>query len=297
MAIYNLTGRADIWWQDVKRVKNIKEKYVTWMTFKKYFKRKFMSEQYYEEKAKEFYDLNLGSMTMKELCSKFLSLLRYVPYLVDEKPKVQRFLSCLSFAFKDRIEYDNPKTLEEAMRKANFGYEQSKNRRDNTPNWKTKRGGNSNFRERNSNYRKDYGNNSRNFSKPNFQNANSKRNSQQNPGLRKEMGQSTSYKNNNNNKDAAQKGPLKCWECGEPHYLRDCPVKIRNLAPNLHAVQRETTVGDLVRELPRISAALENRQEDHQNSMGAVEGMIKDKPISILIDPGASLSYVSPSIA
>ena len=31
--------------------------------------------------------------------------------------------------------------------------------------------------------------------------------------------------------------------------------------------------------------------------MVEVEGMIKDKPISILIDPGASLSYVSPSIA
>jgi len=134
MAIYNLIGKADIWWQDVKRVKNIKEKYVTWTTFKKYFKRKILSEQYYEEKEKEFYDLKLGSMTMKELCSKFLSLLRYVPYLIDEKPKVQRFLSCLPFTFKDRIEYDNPKTPEEAMIKANFCYEQSKHKRDNTPN-------------------------------------------------------------------------------------------------------------------------------------------------------------------
>jgi len=78
-----------------------------------------MSEQYFEEKPKEFYDLKLGSMTMKELCSKFLSLLRYVPYLIDEKPKVQRFLSCLPLTFKDRIEYDNPKTLEEAMRRQN----------------------------------------------------------------------------------------------------------------------------------------------------------------------------------
>ena len=31
--------------------------------------------------------------------------------------------------------------------------------------------------------------------------------------------------------------------------------------------------------------------------MVEVGGMIKDKPISILIDPGASLSYVSPTIA
>ena len=26
MAIYNLIGKADIWWQDIKRVKNLKEK-------------------------------------------------------------------------------------------------------------------------------------------------------------------------------------------------------------------------------------------------------------------------------
>ena len=64
-------------------------------------------------------------MNMKELNNKFLSLLQYVPYIVDEKPKVQHFLSCLPFHIKYRIEYDNPKTLEEAMRKANLCYEQN----------------------------------------------------------------------------------------------------------------------------------------------------------------------------
>ena len=59
----------------------------------------------------EFCDLNLGSMSMKELSSKFLSLLRYIPYIIDENPKIQRLLSCLPLSFKDKIEYDNPKTL------------------------------------------------------------------------------------------------------------------------------------------------------------------------------------------
>ena len=63
---------------------------------------KFLSEQYYEERAKEFYDLKLGSMSMKELSSKFLSLLRYVPYIIDEKPKIQRFLSCMPNNFKQK---------------------------------------------------------------------------------------------------------------------------------------------------------------------------------------------------
>ena len=47
MAIYNLTGKADIWWQDLKSVKGIREKNINWSTFKKYFKKKFVSEQYY----------------------------------------------------------------------------------------------------------------------------------------------------------------------------------------------------------------------------------------------------------
>ena len=64
-------------------------------------------------------------MTMKDFNSKFLNLLRYVPYFVNEKPMVQWFLNCLPYHIKDRIEYDNPKTLEEAMRKANLCYEQN----------------------------------------------------------------------------------------------------------------------------------------------------------------------------
>ena len=125
MAIYNLTGKANIWWHDLKRVKGIRENNINWSMFKKYFKNKFLFEQYYEERAKELYELKLGTMNMKELNNKLLSLLHYVPYIVDEKPKVQWFLSCLPFHIKYRIQYDNPKTQEEAMRKVNLCYEQN----------------------------------------------------------------------------------------------------------------------------------------------------------------------------
>ena len=78
---------------------------------------------------------------MKYLNIKFLSLLRYVPYLVYEKPKVQWFLSCLHYQIKDRIEYDNPKTLEESMRKANFCFEQNR-KKEILANWKAKKNNN-----------------------------------------------------------------------------------------------------------------------------------------------------------
>ena len=87
------------------------------------FKRKYLSQQYYEEKSKTFYELSLGAMTMKELCSKFLRLIRYVPYIIDENPKIQQFFSFLPLMFKEQIEYDNPKKLEEAIRKANLCYD------------------------------------------------------------------------------------------------------------------------------------------------------------------------------
>ena len=106
---------------------------------------------------------------MKELSSKFLSLLRYVPYIIDDKPKIQSFLSCFPTSFKDIIEFHNPNTLEEATRKSNFYYEQSKNKKVSKPNRKNKR--TSNFDQRRKGFKpnKSFGNNSQNFSKNNYQ--------------------------------------------------------------------------------------------------------------------------------
>ena len=88
-AIYNLTEKANIWCRDIKRVKRIQEREITWKTFRRYFKKQYMYETYYEGKSKELYELKLGNITMKYLCSKFMSLLHYVPYIVDEKQKIQ----------------------------------------------------------------------------------------------------------------------------------------------------------------------------------------------------------------
>jgi len=49
-----------------------------------------------------------------------------VPYLKEEKAKIQRFISGLPVAFKDRIKFDEPISLEEAIWKLKHCYEQSK---------------------------------------------------------------------------------------------------------------------------------------------------------------------------
>ena len=52
----------------------------------------------------------------------------------------------------------------------------------------------------------------------------------------------------------------------------------------------------MARSMPKICVALENQQADHQTSMVEIEVTINNQPISILIDLGASLSYISPRI-
>ena len=88
MTIYNVKGKACIWCQDLKLAKGLKEKQMEWLDFKKYFKKQYLSESYYERKTKEFYELWLGQMTMDDLTNKFLELLRFIPYIREDKVKI-----------------------------------------------------------------------------------------------------------------------------------------------------------------------------------------------------------------
>ena len=82
-----------------------------------------MSEHYYERKMKEFFELKLGTMKMEEYKKSFFELLKYVDLINDEKVKIQRFLIGLPSFYSDKIQYDNPKTLEETIRRARHLYE------------------------------------------------------------------------------------------------------------------------------------------------------------------------------
>ena len=107
-------------------VRGVSEQDVTWEMFQRYFKEKYLTERFYDEKAREFHDLRLGQQTIDEFVTKFTSLLRYVPYIREEKAKVQRFVSSLPLAMRERIEFDNSKTMDEAIRKARLCYQQNK---------------------------------------------------------------------------------------------------------------------------------------------------------------------------
>jgi hypothetical protein len=61
-------------------------------------------------------------------------------------------------------------------------------------------------------------------------------------------------------------------------------------------LQEASIVGDVGRILHQINAAIDGRQADHQFSVVEIKGKINDTQISILIDPGATLSYITPDV-
>lgn len=101
ITIFNLKHKADIWWEDVKQVKDIRMEDLSWHEFKRLFKKKYLSEKYYDGKAKGLYELKMGSLTDEECMTKFLELLSYVLYIRYEKAKVQSFVSGCPLEFRD----------------------------------------------------------------------------------------------------------------------------------------------------------------------------------------------------
>ena len=108
VAIFNLNGRASIWWKHFSKVKKINERKIVWKQFKKYFTHKYLSDRYYDDKIKELHELKLGQLTMEKYGNKLLEFLRYVRYIRDDKVKIQCFLSGIPHSHKDRIEFDEP---------------------------------------------------------------------------------------------------------------------------------------------------------------------------------------------
>jgi len=75
----------------------------------------YLSKRYYDGKIKKFLEHKLGKLTMDEYVKRFIELLRYVPYIKDEKTKIHFFLNGLPQCFQDIIKFDDPKTLDDTI--------------------------------------------------------------------------------------------------------------------------------------------------------------------------------------
>jgi hypothetical protein len=282
ISIFNMNGKASIWWGDLRNVKGIPEKNLSWKKIEKYFKKKYLSEKYFDGKTNEFYELKLGQLTIDEHINKFLEMMRYVPYIKDGKVNMKQFISGLPQSYQNKIEFDEPNTLEGTVRKEMYFYEQFKNKKNPHEDWKKKN--NSGFKKGfKSSIFKNHGKSSR-MSLP------TRSVYQQN--FPSQSGNKP-FRSFPSKIDNTKREPLKCWGCGEEHLLRDCPHR-QQINKRVYNVQEATKVNDVARSMPQIYASLDNRQDDHQALVVEMEGTISNHPISILIDHSSSLSYVSP---
>jgi hypothetical protein len=99
ITMYQLKGKASMWWDQIVQVQQIKEKNITW----KDSRRKYLRKIYNDKKMKGFFEIKLDSMTIDEYERMFLELLKYVSFTKDETIKIQRYLSGLPSYISDNI--------------------------------------------------------------------------------------------------------------------------------------------------------------------------------------------------
>eukprot|EP00253_Pinus_taeda_P011753 PITA_11753 len=286
LAIFQLQGKATLWWEEVKIVKGVGEQTITWEKFQKYSKERYLTERFYDEKVKEFHDLRLGQQTMDEFITRFTSLLRYVSYIREEKAKVQRFVSSLPLYIRERIEFDNPRTMDEAIRKAKIFYQHNKQKGE-APNkrWNEKRGnkvvGGSKGNRNGGSKGISKGQNNKTMQRSSFKSK---------PASESRMNEQPTRLEG----EGVARPPVQCWGCGRPHYVKNCLQRKGN--EQVSQIHEASTVGDMGRSMPRINAALDDRQAEYQPTMVEFEGKISNLSVAVLIDPGATLSCVSPKV-
>jgi hypothetical protein len=52
ITMYQLKGKASMWWDQLVQVQHIRERDITWKESKRYFERKYLTKRYYDRKMK-----------------------------------------------------------------------------------------------------------------------------------------------------------------------------------------------------------------------------------------------------
>jgi hypothetical protein len=208
-------------------------------------------------------------MIIAEYEKEFLGLLKYVKFIGDEKVKIQIFLSGLPVFYKEKIKYDEPKALTEAINKDKYMYEQGQGRQSLQKSWKDKKN------EKSDQRRKGF--------KPSFNRNETNRNHQY------QYAKGDSKKEYSLGKRGRPQ--IQCWGCKEDHMYKDFPHR-KDRVKTVHHIQEDTTV----EYMGRIYAVLNDRQEEYQSNMIEVEGKIINHPVTILIDLREIHCYIDSKI-
>jgi len=198
---------------------------------------------------------------MDELITKFTSLLCYVPYICEEEEKVHGFINHLPVFMKERLEFDNPKTMDEVIHKARICYQQNRPKGDMNKKCNDKKinkffpghEGNKGL-GRKGIY---WGHTNRNFNK--------------NPSRFKVLGEAkTNEKLGRIEAELVARSPLQCWGCRGPNYVKNYPQHRGD--DQISQLQEVSIIGEIARSLPKINATLEDCHEKFQPTMVEFEG-------------------------
>eukprot|EP00253_Pinus_taeda_P019959 PITA_19959 len=214
-------------------------------------------------------------MTEEEYTTKFLELLRYVPYLTNEKTIGQRFVSGFPLTFRDRIEYAKPRSLEEVIGKLKHCYEKSKRKNESQQGWKGKAKGKGKWQPK----------------RERLQYANEK----ENVAPQKRFNATRQGHESQQQHRGVGTGRLEHWTCGKEHLKRDCPQN-QGGRPQIYCAKDARTVGDVGQRIPCVYVAVDKRQAEQHASIIDMDGKFCDQFIPILIDHGSNYSYVSPDL-
>ncbi|XP_058068245.1 uncharacterized protein LOC131217349 [Magnolia sinica] len=118
LATFKFEGEAVNWWETIKRA--IPEgRAWHWEDFERRFFEKYFPRSYRDEKMSEFLKLTQGEMTIAQYESRFTELSRYAPKLVeDEDFKIKRFKDGLRPSIHSKICCLNLKSYANAIDKA-----------------------------------------------------------------------------------------------------------------------------------------------------------------------------------
>eukprot|EP00253_Pinus_taeda_P018041 PITA_18041 len=267
MGIFQLKGSALLWWKTLLTQLGMDISEVTWELFEEKFRERYLSEEFLERQLNEFNSLKQGSCSLPEYEAHFMELLRYAPHLNTEKLKVNKFVYGLNVNIRTKVRILMPRTLHKAVQRAIIVEEEIMSSEHSIQ---------LSIRAR---YRYKLVNHHR-------------------------TGLCDSTKSHHLSTNLLSSRVLDQLTVqlvigakslgggvglvGGPHYERDCPQK----TGNTNSTKNATTVGDLGK-AHRIHAAVNNRQVEHQSTVLETSGNIDGMSFVILIDPGATDSFIS----
>jgi hypothetical protein len=310
MEVFQLKGSTLLWWKTLLPPLNMAVEEVSWELFEEQFRERYLLEEFIECQLNEFNALRQGGHTVPEYEARFMEFLRYALHLNTEKLKVNWFMFGLNDSLHAKVRILMPQTLHDAIQKALIAEEDlisggqtrtparpTGQGSAGTPQHQTPVRNTSGYRgfRRGSTFttpRRPSHQQRAPYQGPQHQQQQCRPQQQQFGPVQQNRPGFQAGGPSSSTSGTRTTGPKKgFWTCGEPHYQCNCPMERTRASGS----DGPATVGDMGK-AHLIHTAVNNRQAEHQSIVLETTGIVTDQTLSILIDPGATESFISGAV-